>query len=235
MNDERFSAILGDEYKLLRHAYLHHDEFQSKVAELLAKHVNNWDNTEIKVIEGGSGTGVSTSFLLNADPRVFVIAVDSEIKMLSQAKEVLNDLFLRTEQINRDLLEFCSEQKAGSFDAFVSVWTLHNLQPDYRNRLFGEIYRILRVDGIFISGDKYAVEDEDKHKEMLDMQLSRFKSFGTMGSKELADSWVKHNLEDDEIKMSEFEQVEILRNLGFGNVETGYRKDMEAVISAIKR
>lgn len=38
MNSYRFSDILGDDYKLLKHAYPHHDEFQTMVANTLSKH-----------------------------------------------------------------------------------------------------------------------------------------------------------------------------------------------------
>lgn len=153
--------------------------------------------------------------------------------MIAQAHELIDDIS-RVKLVESDLLEFIEAQSDGSFDGFVSVWTLHNLEPDYRNKLFPSIYRILKSDGIFISGDKYAVDNQEEREAQLESQLDMFRSFADLGRPELADAWVKHNIEDDQIRMGELEQKQILTEIGFKQVTTNYRHQMEAIISGVK-
>lgn len=235
MRENDFDQVLVDEYKLLHFAYPHHDEFQKTVAETIAKYFSASKQEEIKVIEGGAGSGVSTSFLLKADPRIKVFAVDSAAKMLGQAKQSLLEYSSRVVFELDDLLSYLQKQEDSSFDVFVAVWTIHNLQPEYRKDLFREICRILKPSGLFVSGDKYSVDDEALHKSQLETQLNRFKEFGITGNPTLADDWIKHNLEDEKIRITEKEQIDILEARGFSNIEVVYRKDMEAVIKAVKK
>lgn len=235
MRENDFDQVLADEYKLLHFAYPHHDEFQKTVAETIAKYFSNSKQEEIKVIEGGAGSGITTSFLVKADPRIKILAVDSAAKMLEQAKQSLHEYSSRVVFELDDILSYLQKQKDSSFDAFVAVWTIHNLQPEYRKDLFREVYRILKPNGLFVSGDKYSVDDDALHKSQLETQLNRFKEFGLTGNTKLADDWVKHNLEDEKIRITEKEQISMLQNFGFPNADVVYRKDMEAVIKAVKK
>jgi len=235
MRENDFDQVLADEYKLLHFAYPHHDELQKTVAETIAEYFSDSKQEEIKVIEGGAGSGVTTSFLLKADPRIKVFAVDSATKMLEQAKQSLLEYSSRVVFELDDLLSYLQKQEDSSFDVFVAVWTIHNLQPEYRKDLFSEIHRILKPNGFFVSGDKYSVDDEASHKSQLETQLNRFKEFGLTSNAMLADDWIKHNLEDEKIRITEKEQVGMLQAIGFSNIEVVYRKDMEAVIKAIKK
>jgi|LakMenE01Jun11ns_1017448.scaffolds.fasta_scaffold9892470_2 ubiquinone/menaquinone biosynthesis C-methylase UbiE len=235
MRENDFDQVLADEYKLLHFAYTHHDEFQKTVAQTIVKYFSGSKQEEIKVIEGGSGSGVSTSFLLKADPRIKVCAVDSSAKMLEQAKQTLMEDSSRVIFQLDDLLSYLQKQEDSSFDVFVAVWTIHNLQPEYRKDLFCEIFRILKPNGLFVSGDKYSVDDEVLHESQLKAQLNRFKEFGITDNVTLADDWVKHNLEDEKIRITEKEQIGMLEAISFSNIEVVYRKDMEAVIKAVKK
>ncbi len=234
MRQNDFAQILGDEYRLLRHAYPHHDEFQQTIAETIVDYFGNSQQAEIKVLEGGAGSGVTTTFLLKADPRIKVYAVDSADKMLNQAKQVLSGYSSRVVFELSDLLYFLKSQKKSAFDVFVAVWTIHNLQPQYRESLFPEIYRVLKPGGLFVSGDKYSVDNETVHQSDLRAQLKRFREFSIKDNPKLADEWVKHNLEDEVIRITEKEQVTMLKEAGFSKINIVYRKDMEAIIAATK-
>lgn len=235
MRENDFTQVLGDEYKLLRYAYPHHDEFQKTVAETVANYFHESIKEEISILEGGAGSGVTTSFLLKVDPRIKVVAVDSAPAMLNQAKDILSEYSSRVVFEIDDLLSCVKKQSDSSFDAFVAVWTIHNLQPAYRKDLLYEVYRVLKPNGLFISGDKYSVADEALHMLQLQAQLKRFKEFGLIGNAKLADAWVVHNLEDDKIRITEKEQTDILQTVGFSNIDVIYRKDMEAIIVGMKQ
>lgn len=235
MRKNDFDKVLADEYKLLHFAYPHHDEFQKTVAETIAKYFSDSNQEEIKIIEGGAGSGVTTSFLVEADQRIKVFAVDSAAKMLEQAQRSLSEYSSRIVFVLDDLLSYLQKQENSSFDVFVAVWTIHNLQPEYRKDLFAEIHRVLKPNGLFVSGDKYSVDNEVLHKSQLGIQLNRFREFGLTGNATLVDDWVKHNLEDEKIRITEKEQVDMLQVMEFSNIEVVYRKDMEAVIKAVKK
>jgi len=230
--DNAFANMLGEDYALLKFSYPHHDEFQATVADQVHQHFISSNIDTIKVLEGGAGSGVTTSFLLAADPRITVVAVDSAKAMLDQAETLLSDEKQRVKLIERDLLEYIRQQPDKSFDAFVAVWVLHNLQPEYREELFPEIRRVLKPNGIFVSGDKYTVADLTEHQKQLGMQLDRFRQFPTK-NKAIIDAWVDHNLEDEDIRIGEKEQLGILNDLGFQDVQTVYRQDMEAIIRGV--
>ena len=232
--ENAFQAALGEDYQLLKFSYPHHDEFQASVADQITKHFNSSDASSIKVLEGGAGSGVTTSFLLAADHRVHVYAVDSAKAMLDQAASLLSDAEQRVQLIESDLLEYVRQQPDQSFDAFVTVWTLHNLQPKYREELFSQIRRILKAGGLFVSGDKYTVQDSAQHDQLLEMQLNRFREFPT-NNQEIIQAWVEHNLEDESIRISEEEQHDSLKKLGFTEVATVYRRDMEAIIVGVAK
>jgi ubiquinone/menaquinone biosynthesis C-methylase UbiE len=232
VRENAFSQILGEDYKLLKFSYPHHDQFQKAVAQQVSQHFALSEADEIKVLEAGAGSGVTTSFLLAADPRVRVLAVDNAKAMLDQAAALLSNDRRRVELVEAYILEYAQQQADQSIDAFVAVWTLHNLTPEYRSELFTEIRRILKPGGIFVSGDKYTVNDDTQHQQLLEMQLNRFREYPTQ-NKAIAQAWVDHNLEDEAIKIGEDEQYGILERLGFVGVETVYRQDMEAIIKGV--
>lgn len=233
--EDRFAGILGDDYKLLRYAYPHHDLFQETVADQISQYLALKNVASPLLLEGGCGSGVTSLPVLKKLPKnARLIGVDVEQKMLDQAKEALQDYLGQVELVKNDILADVQSRASESIDVFLVVWTLHNLHPDYRKRVFVEVGRVLKQGGLFISGDKYAVEDQGEHERQLEMQLNRFRSFADIGNPQLAEEWVKHNLEDDKIKMKESEQRALLQLGGFIEVKTVYRQDMEAIIVAIK-
>lgn len=232
-NSIRFDTILGAEYQMLQYAYPHHDEFQQTVGQQVADFSKHLNTDHFSIIEAGAGTGITTVQILNADPRVHVIAIDNSKVILDQGKEILAEYSDRIEFQLGDLNEKLSTIPDKTVDGFVAVWTLHNLQPNYREITFAEIARVLKPGGFFVSGDKYAPDDLAQHKQELNEQLALFEKFATMGHSDLARAWVEHNKQDDLIRMTETEQYRQLEAQGFTHIKTVYRKKMEAIITAI--
>lgn len=95
--------------------------------------------------------------------------------------------------------------------------------------------RTLRPGGVFVNGDKYALNSIREHKKSLQKQIEQFDVFERVGRPDLKEEWTKHYLEDEEVKITESEQESILKELGFTNIETTYRAGMEAIIVAEKQ
>lgn len=235
MNIDRFANVLGEEYNLFSKAVLHHDEFQDKVAEEIKKYVSTLKNKDkIIVVEGGCGTGITTERILKVDERIEVIGVDNEEKTIKQAKVILNDFGERVVFKKDDLLNALKLMTDDSADVFTSVWVIHNLDPEYRTKLFPEIARILKPGGLFVSGDKYAHNDPATHKEGLENQIKSFDVFEDIDRSDLKKEWTEHYIVDEKIKITENEQINILEDLGFSNCTVQYRKGMEAVIIGVR-
>jgi|SRR3989338_3518024 len=234
MNSDRFSGILGEDYDLLRLVIPHHDEFQDKIGEIIKRYSAQLQIDNILVVEGGTGTGLTTIRILNADGRIKVIGIDNEEKTLNQAGQILKEFDDRVDFRKQDLLEALRAISDQSVDIFASAWVIHNLNPEYRQKLFPEITRALKTGGLFVSGDNYARDDDKEHQEDLESRIRAFANFDKMGRPDLNIEWTKHSLEDEKIKITEGEQMKILRKLGFKDVSIQYRKEMEAIIVGVR-
>lgn len=234
MKSDRFANILGEEYNLFNRSVPHHDEFQNKVGEIVRHYAVSLGGDTISVVEGGSGTGLTTVRILDADKRVKLMGIDNEEKTINQARVILEDYGKRVDLREQDLLEALKKMPNESADVFVSVWVIHNLTPEYRSQLFSEIRRVLKIGGLFVNGDKYARDKEIDHKKDLENQIKAFDVFDTLGRPDLKKEWTEHYREDEKIEITEGSQIKILKSLGFCNIEVSYRKGMEAIITAIR-
>jgi tRNA (cmo5U34)-methyltransferase len=233
MDSDRFANVLGDEYNLFEKAVPHHDEFQDKVGEAIKDYAATLQSDVISVVEGGCGTGLTTIRVLGADKRIKVVGIDNEEKTINQAKAILEDFGDRVTLEQEDLLEALRKISDESVDIYTSVWVIHNLPPEYRAKLFPEIARVLKKGGLFINGDKYARDDQSTHQQDFDNQIKAFDAFDTIERPDLKKEWTDHYHQDEKIKISESEQIQILKDLGFKDIKVQYRKGMEAVITGI--
>ena len=231
MNTDRFANVLGEEYNLFNKAVPHHDEFQENVAEIIKDYSSSLRTDDVSVIEGGCGTGITTARILEADKRIKVIGIDNEERTIKQARAILKDYENRVNLKKEDLLVALKAIPDKSVDIFASVWVVHNLQPEYREQLFPEIARILKIGGLFINGDKYARNEADLQAQDLESQIMAFDVFDTLSRSDLKKEWTEHYREDEKIKITENEQIQILQGLGFKDVAVQYRKGMEAIIA----
>ena len=225
----------GDEFDLSGIAIPHREELQNNISTVIKEEFQSKSVDEIKVLEIGCGTGYTTSIILDADNRTRIVAVDNDEEMLEKAKEVLENK--RVELIEEDALEFLKKQSSDSFDVCASAFTLHNFTSDYREKVLQEMYRVLRPGGIFVNADKYALDDESKHKEALSWQLQQFKDkFSEINRIDLIEKWTSHYVRDDqpEIIMKESESITSMSKIGFQEIKIVFRKKMEAVVKARK-
>lgn len=222
------------DYNLFNKSVPHHDEFQDKIGEIIKKYVAGLPNEVVYVIEGGSGTGLTTIRILEADTRITVVGVDNEKTIVDQARAILVDYGKRVFIQEDDLLEALRKMPTASADVFVSAWVLHNFTPQYRSVLFPEIARVLKVGGLFINGDKYARSDAEAHQHDMDEQIRAFDVFEVLGRPDLTQAWTEHYQEDEKIKITEDEQIQLLDEAGFSGIKIPYRKGMEAIITGVR-
>lgn len=251
--DARFSESLGgSEYDDLLLAIDYYDDLQSETGRALNEYIQKSciDLDVIRVLEAGPGTGITTLKLVDTDPRVHIIAVDNEEKMLWAVKAKFSkvpELKDRVEFVFSDILAYLESCPGESFDAFTSVYTLHNFTTDFRNKVLSLIAKKLKKGGVFINGDKYAREG-DLHKSDYAAEIKNYEKFLAVANQEeklgnlarathlrkIRDEWISHCAEDEKNKITVIEQEQIFKDLGFINVEWRKRFDLVATVKAIK-
>ena len=234
--EKRFSGALSEDYPLWRLARPFLDDVHAVVADELARFTKGRP-APLRSIDIGMGDGAITKLLLD-DPKLEVLGVDNEPKMIQQAQAALSGAVKtgRLKIILDDALSLLAGLPAGSIDIAASGYVLHNLTADYRDRVYDEIWRVLAPGGLFINADKYA-QSGKAHREALRWQLGLF--FDVLGRHQQYDllkDWVLHYVEDEapDRVMPETGAIERLERTGFSDVEIVYRKHMDAVLVARK-
>lgn len=236
LGERRFSGTLSEDYPSWRLARPFLGEVHGAFAGEIAKFAKGRTGP-LHGLDVGIGDGAITRLLL-ADARLDVLGVDNEPKMLEQARQGLRGAIEdgRLKIILDDALHFLTDRPPRSLDIVASGYVLHNLTADYRQQLYGEIWRVLAPSGIFINADKYAQEGQ-AHRDALRWQLGLF--FDVLGGQQRYDllrDWVLHYLEDEapDRLMPEADAVQRLTRAGFADVQIVYRKYMDAVLVARK-
>jgi len=223
---------IAEEYDLLKLAIPHHDEFQAQVSVELSKEFTQ--ESEPKILELGSGTGLTTMEIIKSIPGGTISSVDLEDGMVQQAKE--KNIPENVEFIVQDALEYLKNSQENTFDSVVTGYTLHNFENDFRNQILEEVYRVLKPGGLFINADKFALDDEIEYKKIYDEQISMYDVYDALGKSDLKKEWVEHYAVDDKenIRLVEGIFKNKLKEIGFSSVETTYREMLEAVVTAKK-
>lgn len=234
--DARFAGVLGQDYNLRPLSMPYHEKFQNTVKDSLKEFAEKHkEENELKVLEAGCGTGLTTIRILEADSRIKVVAVDNEEKTIAQARQALEDLKGRIEFRQGDILSVLKDVESESIDAFASALTIHNFPSEYREEVLEEVARVLKKRGLFVNADKYALDDPEAHAKSLQEQIKSFDIYDGIGRSDVKEAWTKHYHQDENTKITEKEQIALLEKLGFENIEIIFRESMEAVIRAIKK
>ncbi len=236
---KRFKGKVGEEYDLFKLVCSHFEKLENKIGEIIKNTYKNSKQNKIRVLEIGCGPGHTTLIILDSDKRTKITAVDNEEIMIKQADQILKKFINsgRVKLVEKDALKFLKKQSSDLFDVFASGFTLHNFAKDFRKKVLKEIHRVLKPNGLFINADKYALDDEKKHKETLNWQLNQFKEkYSKINRPDLIEEWTKHYLEDNKpnVIMKEGKSIEDMKDLGFKEIKTAFRAQMDAVIIAKK-
>jgi ubiquinone/menaquinone biosynthesis C-methylase UbiE len=192
------------------------------------------------MLELGSGTGITTNSLLNHRPEAQLISVDNAPTMLSQARERLSVAIAEGRLALReiDALGALQSLPSASVDIVASAYTLHNFLFGYRHQVLAEIYRVLTTGGVFVNGDRYALDDPATHLAATQDELrGYFRLFlGEMNRPDLLEQWVVHLFSDEseEHIMRFTPALEEMAALEFTEVTTHYREGVNTLVSGVK-
>lgn len=208
--------------------------YEKYILNKLSKEIE--PNKKAKILDLGTGDGRVIIYLKNKFPSIKAIATDSSKEMLKQA--TLNfkksKLKIKSKIVNMPNLPF----RNNSLDFIVSGAAIHHVKD--KNRLFREIFRILKKNGKLVVSDCFEIED--KKYEKLQNKLKKNKKF-----------WKKYIASVDQAEI-EFEQQmknmktkhpreyhitptktkKILEQIGFKKVKIIPTPKLDAIYSAEK-
>ncbi len=236
--DAMFSGIIGQEYNVLKQICPLAAEMSRLVGEEVAACCNA-DSSLRTLVELGGGTGITTLAILLANERLQVLSVDNEPTMQDQAKQSLSG-WTETGRVvfcTDDALSALKGLESGSVNIVASAYTLHNFEQGYRNQVVKEIFRVLSPGGCFINGDRYALDDVLQHTRNTQQEMAGyFKVLIAMNRLDLLEQWVLHLISDESEGriMRESLALTQLENAGFQSVQLKVRREVNALVTAIK-
>jgi tRNA (cmo5U34)-methyltransferase len=233
-----FSGPIGTDYDVLKQLCPAAAELSHLVGEAVAS-VPAAPAGVLRVVEIGCGTGVTTLSLLGARPDLAVTAVDNEPAMLDQARANLSS-FLRSGRVRlveADALGALRDLPTASADVVASAYTIHNFLDGYRTEVLAEIFRVLREGGLFVNGDRYALDDALEQTRLTQAEARHYMEvLLAMGRTDLLEQWVLHLFSDasPERLMRLSPAREHMREIGFEAIEISYREGFDTLLKAAK-
>jgi ubiquinone/menaquinone biosynthesis C-methylase UbiE len=235
--DAIFSSIIGHEYDTLKLICPAATEMSRLVGE--AVKIYSTSTKSLQIVELGGGTGITTLAMLSARPNLHVLSIDNEPVMQDQAKKHLQ------QWIADGHLNFCSDDALtalqnlpeNSADIIASAYTLHNFLISYREQVIKEIYRVLKPNGQFINGDRYALNDTRQHTRAVQDEISQyFKVLIPLDRSKVLEQWIVHlfNDESQDHIMRESIALQQLYDFGFSDIKISDRINVNALVKAKK-
>lgn len=236
--DALFSGVIGENYEMLNLIC----PLAVKMSHLVGETLNNYaqnQNETLMVVELGGGTGITTLALLNACENVRILSVDNEPVMQEQAKKALTQ-WVDSAQLAfspNDALTALKNLPNASVDVIASAYTFHNFERAYREQVIQEMFRVLKTGGMFINGDRHALDDISAHTFETQKEVAEyFRILIAENKLDLLQHWIIHlfNDESENYIMRESIALQQLQDAGFTKIELSNRVAVNALVTAQK-
>jgi tRNA (cmo5U34)-methyltransferase len=236
LDENLFAGPIGAEYRMLELICPNAAALARRVAERVA----GWRVGEaLEGLEIGCGSGVSTLPLLAFRDDLHLTAIDSAAEMLDQARSHLSGYVEagRVAFIEADALASLRALPEASLDVVSSNYAIHNFLDDYRQETLAAAFRALKPGGLFVNGDRYAMDDRAAHLAATQAEVRNwFQKFGAISRYDLLEDWIAHLFSDEspEHIMYLTPALERLGALGFAQVGVEYREGVDTLVTAVK-
>lgn len=129
--------------------------YRKEILSIIAGLATAFATERPKVLDLGCGYGDVTAEVLKMKPEASVCLVDFSDEMIRLSSERFkNNPKIRI--IKHDLNNGITDTAVGKeFDVVVSCFALHHIELTYRVKLYSEIKKALKQDGLFINGDRF--------------------------------------------------------------------------------
>jgi len=224
-----------EEYILIENVYGNYVSFQEMIKPLI---IAFKPNSTINILEIGCGTGISTEIVLKSRGKIKLTSIDNDQEMIEFTSQTLS-AFMNANFILSDALDFVKSQPFNNFDIVVSAFTIHNMTNVYRQKLYMDILRVLKTNGLFINADKFVSDNKNRQIEGLKYRLGTYVETLMKENKlDLLKEWVTHYIDDQQPeKLLKFDKtLQSLKQIGFDKVEYILKSDIEmlGILTATK-
>lgn len=233
-----FSGVIGKDYDMLKLICPSSIEMSHRVGDTVAKFPVA-QNSLLKAVELGGGTGITTLAILSAAGNIELLSIDNEPTMQNQAKANLKQRVDagKLSFSGDDALSALQKLPSNSVHVVASAYTLHNFPDTYRSQVVEEIYRVLVSGGWFVNGDRYALDDITEHTRSIQREVSGYFDVLTKLNRiDLLEHWIVHlfNDESENHVMRQTPAFECLKSAGFETIQLAHRQEVNALVTAVK-
>ena len=182
-----------------QHSHDHHDwaspDYVAKWAEgqdpkekdrqeafrVMAKTIPYDKKLPIRILDVGAGYGALTQFLLGQFSNATAVCQDGSEEMAKLGQERMKQFKGRFEYVLCDFSEAGWSQKlTGPFEAAVSSIAIHNVRsPEIIERIYRDIFPLVKSGGCFINFDRERPPLEDQMKWLREAGFQDVKRFWT--------------------------------------------------------
>lgn len=232
ITEEMFSKVIVEDYEMLKLICPLSVEMSRLVAEAVSQQTN-----AKHIVELGTGTGITTLGLLTANQNAHIVTIDNQASMHAKAKKNLQAWQQRLTFHCTDALSALQAMDSNSVDIVASAYTVHNFLQEYRLQVIQEIFRVLKPNGQFINGDRYALNDAKAHTRLIQQEISNyFKVLLELNKPELLEQWIVHLFADESLQhiMREEPALQQLIAVGFESITLSHRLEVNALVTATK-
>jgi ubiquinone/menaquinone biosynthesis C-methylase UbiE len=234
-----FTGPIAEEYELLRLICPAVADMSRRVGDFVAALPKPEPGRTLEVLEIGCGTGVTTLNLLQGRSDLRITALDFSGDMLDKARRNLAPAIAdgQVRLVESDALSELLGTEAESFDLVASGFAIHNFMDGYRGRVLAEILRVLKPGGVFVNGDRYALDDPEAHLLGVQEEVRGwFRVFLEMNRPDMLEEWIVHLYSDESPHhvMRLAPAVDAMKAAGFDPVEVHYREGAAALVSGAR-
>jgi len=179
------------------------------------------------VIDLGSSTG---TFLIELSKKIKdlnLIGIDNSPAMIKRATQKAKAFGSEAKFIEADFLKYDFKNPK----AIIANYTIQFVRPLKREKLIQKIYNSLQNEGIFLMSEKLITENKKLNKIMIDIYYNYKKEKG-YSEYEIAQK--REALENVLIPYTMQENIEMLKNAGFRDIDVIFRWNNFATFIAFK-
>jgi tRNA (cmo5U34)-methyltransferase len=179
------------------------------------------------VIDLGSSTGTFLIELAKKKRGLKLIGIDNSEAMIKRSLNKAKAFGVSADFINEDILKY----DLNGAKAIISNYTVQFIRPLKREKLIRKIFTSLKKEGLFLMSEKLVTENKKLNKTMIDLYYDYKK---TMGYSEFEIAQKREALENVLIPYTMQENIEMLKNAGFKDIEIVFRWNNFATFIAFK-
>lgn len=219
---EQFNLI-AKEYDINRKRFIPcFDDFYISTTNFLASNIM----PPKRILDLGSGTGLLSAFWLQHFPKAEYVLVDIADEMLEVAKERFDGL----KNISYQICDYAKGLPDYDFDVIISALSVHHLENEDKAELFAGIYNKLPQGGLFINYDQFCAGSEQMNGWFNSYWENHLMKSG-LTDKDI-ELWHERRKLDRECSAEE--EINMLRECDFGEVNLIYSNQKFSVIAAVK-